>query len=109
MKSILEFVKKEFLQFKRDPKMFALILIAPVIQLTFLGFAANLDVTYVRTILFDQDRSITSRDFIERFTSSGYFKIENFVDSYDKITTEINKGDAGVGGNSAAWVGGRLG
>jgi len=94
MKSILEFVKKEFLQFKRDPKMFALILIAPVIQLTFLGFAANLDVTYVRTIVFDQDRSVTSRDFIERFTSSGYFKIEDFVDSYDKITTEINKGDA---------------
>ena len=94
MKSILEFVKKEFLQFKRDPKMFALILIAAVIQLTFLGFAANLDVTYVRTIVFDQDRSVTSRDFIERFTSSGYFKIEDFVDSYDKITTEINKGDA---------------
>jgi len=94
MKSILEFVKKEFLQFKRDPKMFALILIAPIIQLTFLGFAANLDVTYVRTIVFDQDRSVTSRDFIERFTSSGYFKIEDFVNSYDKITTEINKGDA---------------
>lgn len=94
MKSILEFIKKEFLQFKRDPKMFALILIAPVIQLTFLGFAANLDVTLVRTLVFDRDRSVTSRDFIERFTSSGYFKIEDYVNSYDKITTEIDKGDA---------------
>jgi len=55
VKSILEFIKKEFLQFKRDPRMFALILIAPVIQLTFLGFAANLDVKLVRTIVFDQD------------------------------------------------------
>ena len=94
MRSIIEFVKKEFLQFKRDPKMFALILLAPVIQLTFLGFAANLDVKLVRTIVFDQDRSATSRDFIERFTSSGYFKIEEYVNSYDKITEVIDKGDA---------------
>jgi ABC-2 type transport system permease protein len=94
MKSIIEFVKKEFLQFKRDPKMFALILLAPVIQLTFLGFAANLDINLVRTIVFDQDRSNTSRDFIERFTSSGYFQIEKYVSSYDEITNEINKGNA---------------
>jgi ABC-2 type transport system permease protein len=94
MKSIIEFIKKEFLQFKRDPKMFALILLAPVIQLTFLGFAANLDVILVRTIVFDQDRSATSRDFIERFTSSGYFKIEEYVNSYDKIAEVIDKGDA---------------
>jgi ABC-2 type transport system permease protein len=94
MKSVVEFIKKEFLQFKRDPKMFALILIAPVVQLTFLGFAANLDIKLVKTIVFDQDRSTTSRDFIERFTSSGYFQIEKYVSSYDEITNEINKGNA---------------
>jgi ABC-2 type transport system permease protein len=94
MKSIIEFIKKEFLQFKRDPKMFALILIAPVVQLTFLGFAANLDIKLVRTIVFDQDKSTTSRDFIEKFTSSGYFQIEKYVSSYDEITNEINKGNA---------------
>lgn len=93
MRSIIEFIKKEFLQFKRDPKMFALILIAPVVQLTFLGFAANLDVRLVRTIVFDQDRSVTSRNFIERFTSSGYFKIEKYVSNYDEITKEIDKGN----------------
>jgi len=94
MKSIIEFIRKEFLQFKRDPKMFALMLIAPVIQLTFLGFAANLDIKLVRTIVFDQDRSATSKDFIERFTSSGYFEIEEYVNSYDKIVEVIDKGDA---------------
>jgi len=93
VKSIIEFIKKEFLQFKRDPRMFALILLAPVVQLTFLGFAANLDVKLVKTIFFDQDRSVTSRDFIERFTSSGYFQIENYVNSYDEITREIDKGN----------------
>ena len=94
MKSIIQFIKKEFLQFKRDPKMFALILIAPVIQLTFLGFAANLDVKLVRTIIFDQDKTTTSRDFIERFTGSGYFYIEKYISNYDEITEEIDKGNA---------------
>ncbi|UCH66314.1 MAG: ABC transporter permease [Ignavibacterium sp.] len=94
MKAIIDFVRKEFLQFKRDPKMFGLILIAPVIQLTFLGFAANLDVEKVRTIIFDQDRSVTSRNYIERFTSSGYFYIESYVDNYNDVTKEIDNGNA---------------
>jgi len=94
MRSIIQFIKKEFLQFKRDPKMFALMLIAPVVQLTLLGYAANLDVKLVRTIVYDQDRSAASRDFIERFSSSGYFKIEQYVTSYDKITEVIDKGEA---------------
>lgn len=94
MKSILEFIKKEFLQFKRDPRMFALILLAPVIQLTFLGFAANLDVDFVRTIVFDQDKSAESRNFVAKFSSSGYFKIEKYVYTYDEITKEIDDGSA---------------
>lgn len=94
MKSILHFVKKEFLQFKRDPRMYSLILFSPVIQLTLLGLAANLDVDKVRTIIFDQDRSVTSRNYIERFTGSGYFYIENYVDNYDDVTKEINYGNA---------------
>ena len=94
MKSVIEFVRKEFFQFRRDPKMFALILIAPVVQLIFLGFAANLDVTLVRTVIYDQDRSITSRDFIEKFSSSGYFRIEKYVSSYDEITKDIDNGNA---------------
>lgn len=93
MKSIIEFVKKEFLQFKRDPKMFGLMLIAPVIQLIFLGYAANLDVKIIRTIIYDQDKSSTSRDFIDELTSSGYFRVEKYVNNYDDITKDIDKGN----------------
>jgi len=93
MKSIIEFVRKEFFQFRRDPKMFALILIAPVVQLVFLGFAANLDVTLVRTVIYDQDRSATSKDFSEKFSSSGYFRIEKYVSSYDEIIKDIDNGN----------------
>ena len=92
MKTILHFIKKEFLQFKRDPKMFVLILIAPVIQLIFLGYAANLDVEKVRTAVYDMDRSAESRNFVERLTSSGYFEVKHYASNYDEVTDLINNG-----------------
>ncbi|MFC2136117.1 ABC transporter permease [Bacteroidota bacterium] len=97
MKTILHFVKKEFLQFKRDPRMFGIILIAPVIQLVFLGYAAKFDVDVVHTAIFDHDKTVTSRSYIEKFESSGYFEIEEYVDTYDRFDELINDGDVILG------------
>jgi len=97
MKTIIRFVIKEFQQFKRDPKMFGIILIAPVIQLIFLGYAANLDVDNVKTVIYDQSKSSESRIFIERFTSSGYFQIIEYVNDYKALETKINSSEAILG------------
>ena len=91
MKTILHIIKKEFLQFRRDPKMFAIILIAPVIQLIFLGYAATLDVNVVHTLVYDQDKTYESRKFIESFTSSGFFKIDYYADNYTQLTKNLDK------------------
>jgi drug efflux transport system permease protein len=93
MKLILTIVIKEFLQLKRDPRLFGIIFIAPVLQLILLGYAANLDINNINTIVYDQDRTVTSRDFIEKFQSSGYFSITDYVDNYDEAMTHINKGE----------------
>lgn len=93
MKKIINIIKKEFLQFKRDPKMFAIILVAPIIQLTFLGFAANLDVENVETCVLDYDNSKTSRELINKLEASGYFNITSYVDDYDEITENLETGE----------------
>ena len=67
MKIILQIIKKEFLQFSRDPKMFLMVLVAPVVQLILLGYAANLDVNIVHTALLDYDKTATSREFVQKF------------------------------------------
>ncbi|BDQ03169.1 ABC transporter permease [Ignavibacterium sp.] len=90
MKSILNFIKKEFRQFKRDPKMFGIILIAPVIQLIFLGYAANLDIEKIKLVVFDQDKSSTSRKLVEELTSSGYFVIQDYVNDYKSVTKSLD-------------------
>ena len=94
MNTIIKFIVKEFQQFKRDPKMFGIILIAPVIQLIFLGYAANLDVENIKAVVYDQNRTSTSREFIERFTSSGYFEIVEYTSSYKELEDKLNMGEA---------------
>jgi len=92
MSLLLNFIKKEFLQFKRDRKMFAVILIAPVMQLLFLGYAATLDVKNVKTAVWDQDRSTSSRELIRKYEKSGYFTMDYYVSSYDEITGLVDNG-----------------
>lgn len=97
MNIILNIIKKEFLQFKRDPKMFALILIMPVVQLIFLGYAANMDVVNVPTVIFDQDQTETSRQFLKKFSGSGYFEFVEQAVNYKTLQSKIEKGDAILG------------
>lgn len=94
MRIIRDFMIKEFLQFLRDPKMFAVVLIAPVIQLVFLGYAANRDLNDVKTCVLDLDRSVSSREFISGFEQSEYFSIVEYSDNYADIENRIDKGEA---------------
>jgi ABC-2 type transport system permease protein len=92
MKIIYHIVIKEFLQLKRDPRLFGVIFIAPILQLILLGYAANLDVENVNTAIYDQDKSRASRSLIEKFQHSGYFSIKNYVDNYDELSELIDNG-----------------
>jgi ABC-2 type transport system permease protein len=93
MKIIKQIIIKEFLQLKRDKRLFGVIFIAPIIQLLFLGYAANLDLDNIKVSVFDHDKSITSRNLVESFESSGYFSVYSYSQSYHQVNEEINKGD----------------
>ena len=97
MRIILNIIRKEFLQLKRDPKMFAIVLIAPVFQLIFLGYAVNMDVEKVPTVIFDQDRTETSSDLLQRFSGNRYFEFVEQVDNYKDFQYSIESGKAWLG------------
>lgn len=92
MYTIMRIVIKEFQQFRRDPKMFGIILVSPVIQLILLGYAATLDLKVVHTVIMDSDRSTTSRELIKEFQGSTYFSIDKYVSTYDEAYKEIDAG-----------------
>lgn len=94
---VLHMIRKEFLQLRRDHRMFPIIFIAPVIQLVILGYAANLDVKRIPSVVCDMDRTQASRDFISRFVNSGYFTMRYVVDRMEDVDDVIDKWKAAVG------------
>lgn len=82
---IIALLKKEFGQLLKDRRLLPLVFLAPVLQLTFLGFAASLDVKNISMVVCDLDKSSASRSFIQTFTNSGYFTIEYATEDYNAI------------------------
>ncbi len=68
-------IRKEFLELRQTPRLLGLIIVAPVIQLALLGYAATTDVSHVPIVVVDGDRTARSRQLIERFASSPHFRI----------------------------------
>jgi len=70
---ILTMLRKEFRSVFRDPRMRMVIFGLPIIQTLIFGYAVTLDVRNVRLVVIDRDQTPASRDFVARFTGSGYF------------------------------------
>ena len=68
-------VRKEFRQIARDRRIMALLAVGPMIQLLALGFAVNLDVDRIETVVCDLDRSPESRALLR-----GLFADKTFVE-----------------------------
>ncbi len=74
-------VWKEFLELRQDPRLAAVVIVAPILQLTLLGYAATTDVRDVPVVIVDGDRSSSSRALFERFAVSPYFDVvDEFLD-----------------------------
>jgi len=97
MKIILHFVKKEFLQFLRDPKMVRVVFIAPILELILLGYAANMDVEKIHTALLDRSHSQLSRTFVRKLKASGYFYFDYLVEDYKELQKLIDDGKVILG------------
>ncbi len=94
MYTVWRVIVKEFLQLRRDRRMAGIVLVAPIIQLVVLGYAATTDVKDVPTVVCDLDGSEQSRELVRRFTASGYFTIEGMVHAHDDVNPWIDEGRA---------------
>jgi ABC-2 type transport system permease protein len=84
---------KEFIQVLRDPRMRAVIFVAPLVQVFVFGYAVSTDVRDVATAVYDLDNSVTSRELAGRFISSGYFDVVEYVSDEDRARELIDRGE----------------
>ena len=85
---------KELLELRADPRLFGLVIVAPILQLFMLGYAATTDIRDVPVVVADADRSDASRDLIARFEASPNFTIVGVVSSTRDIDPYLERGRA---------------
>ena len=82
--------RKEFLHIIRDPRSLGMGIAIPMLLLILFGYALSLDVDRVPLLVWDQNNTPASREYISRFQGSRYFEIKDFVESYREIDRAIN-------------------
>ena len=87
-------VWKEFLELRMEPKLFGIVVVAPILQLTMLGYAATTDVLDVPLVVTDADRSSASRELIERFEASRNFTVIGTVSTVHDVEPYLERGRA---------------
>jgi ABC-2 type transport system permease protein len=89
-------VHKEFLELRMNPRLFGLVVIAPILQLTMLGYAATTDVKNVPLLVADGDRSAASRELVARFEASPNFTVVGSVTTVNEIEPYLERGTASL-------------
>ena len=97
LKRVSAITKKEFIQIIRDYRSLGLAIFTPIALLMLFGFAVTLDVDNVPMVIWDQDKSQISKDFILNFKNSRYFKIVGYIDDYGQLQNDIDSRKALMG------------
>lgn len=86
--------RKEALHIRRDPRSLILAVGIPMLMLLMFGYALTLDVDRVPFVVWDQGRSVESREFTARFTATRYFDFRGSVSNYAEVERAIDTREA---------------
>jgi ABC-2 type transport system permease protein len=87
-------IAKEFRHILRDPKSLMIAILMPLLMTLLYGYAVNLDTKNIRLAVIDEDRSSLSREFVNGFYQSGYFRQSLAEAGIDDPESVLRSGDA---------------
>jgi drug efflux transport system permease protein len=88
---------KEFIVVWRDPMTLFFMFFPPLIEMVAFGYALDNDVKHMATIILNEDRTVESRQLIDRFVNTQTFRVVGEVQSLEEMKSEMRKGRAYVG------------
>ena len=88
---------KEFIVVWRDPMTLFFMFFPPLVEMIAFGYALDTDVKHMAMVILNEDRTVDSRRFIDRFVNTETFRIVGEVQSIDEMSSAIRKGRAYVG------------
>lgn len=92
MRSFIGFIKKEFLHIIRDPLTLIIIILIPIIELILFGYVLSNDLKNEQIAILDKSKDYVTTEIVQKITSSGYFEVENNLQSEKEIESEFQKG-----------------
>lgn len=91
MRTLKFLLQKEFRQIFRNKAIIRMIVALPIIQLLIMPLAANYEVKNINISVVDHDRSPASKKLLDKVIASGYFKLNDFSNSFDESFKEFQK------------------
>ena len=96
LRGLWAIILKELLQVRRDPSTRFIFLI-PVIQTFIFGFAIDMDIQHIPTVVLDMNHSVESRRLVERFVNTSAFDLVGVASGEAEVRRAIVDGHAKVG------------
>lgn len=88
--------RKEFIHVIRDWRSLFMAVAIPAVLILLFGYALDMDLKNVPTVVWDRSDSPESRELLSRFHGSPYFSIINMYDRYGPIEDDLMNGRAVV-------------
>jgi len=90
-------LQKEFIHIRRDRQTLALMMLIPLVQLVLFGYAVDMNVDHIATVVADQSLDVASRSYLESMENSAYFDIIDYVADEDAVIDAIDASRAQAG------------
>lgn len=91
MRTLKFLLQKEFKQIFRNKSLLPLIFVMPIVQLLIMPLAADYEIKNINISVVDHDHSTYSRKLIESVLASGYFKMNDYSNSFDQSFQEFQE------------------
>ncbi|HVM62465.1 MAG TPA: ABC transporter permease [Verrucomicrobiae bacterium] len=88
---------KEFITIIRDRTTLFFMFFPPLLQIIAFGFALDNDVKHMSMVVYNEDRTATSRQLIDAFVNTQTFRVVKEVDSLAELEAMVRQGKAYVG------------
>ncbi len=95
MRTLRFLLQKEFRQIFRNRSLLPMIFVTPIIQLLVMPLAADFEVKNINISVVDHDRSVFSQKLVSKITASGYFRLIDYGNSFDRSfnSLELDRSD----------------
>jgi len=89
MKTLRVLLRKEFRQIFRNKMILRMIIAMPIVQLLIMPLAADFEIKNINISIVDHDHSTFSQHLINDIVASGYFRLNDYSDSFNESFNEF--------------------